>query len=336
MAVLDEVPLVTARVRVAGELATEYDPLDNQESVINLDKEGTKIPTRNCYIESKSGAEFAVEVTVSDKYRLPHSHDTLTAEVSIDGQVMESCYIRTPFSPGMPSTIVISSAEFLAEKERVVARKFVFAPITKTSDHISTDRLNNDIKQAETLGTIRLLLTTGRFEGPCFKKPLSWHGGRDVELAEKALKGRAISHATLLAETDKKPYLNRSTIGHRRLLGEIFFRYRSYRMLLHRCIHLLLRRHFLTFNAEALQHEMIIPRTPSPKLSATAGLDEDSLSHLSESDIRRLALERQHDTQAKDEVSQVKREAAENPRTPRQWKFVRLEDGKEAIDLTDD
>ncbi|KAK2693115.1 hypothetical protein QWA68_009741 [Fusarium oxysporum] len=247
MAVLDEVPLVTARVRVAGELATEYDPLDNQESVINLDKEGTRIPTRNCYIESKAGAEFAVEVTVSDKYRLPHSHDTLIAEVSIDSQVMESCYIRTPFSPGMPSTIVISSAEFLAEKERVVARKFVFAPITKTSDHISTDRLNNDIKQAETLGTIRLLLTT-----------------------------------------------------------------------------------------EALQHEMIIPRTPSPKLSATAGLDEDSLSHLSESDIRRLALERLHDTQAKDEVSQVKREAAENPRTPRQWKFVRLEDGKEAVDLTDD
>ncbi|TVY70092.1 hypothetical protein Focb16_v001467 [Fusarium oxysporum f. sp. cubense] len=315
MTVLDEVPLVTARVRVAGELATEYDPLDNQESVINLDKEGTKIPTRNCYIESKSGAEFSVEVTVSDKYRLPHSHDTLIAEVSIDGQVMESCYIRTPFSPGMPSTIVISSAEFLAEKERVVARKFVFAPITKTSDHISTDRLNNDIKQAETLGTIRLLLTTGRFEGPCFKKPLSWHGGRDVELAEKALKGRAISHATLLAETDKKPYLNRSTIGHRRLLGEIFFRYRSY---------------------QALQHEMIIPRTPSPKLSVTAGLDEDSLSHLSESDIRRLALERLHDTQAKGEVSQVKREAAENPRTPRQWKFVRLEDGKEAVDLTDD
>ncbi|RKL00788.1 hypothetical protein BFJ71_g5447 [Fusarium oxysporum] len=315
MAVLDEVPLVTARVRVAGELATEYDPLDNQESVINLDKEGTKLPTRNCYIESKSGAEFAVEVTVSDKYRLPHSHDTLIAEVSIDGQMMESCYIRTPFSPGMPSTIVISSAEFLAEKERVVARKFVFAPITKTSDHISTDRLNNDIKQAETLGTIRLLLTTGRFEGPCFKKPLSWHGGRDVELAEKALKGRALSHATLLAETDKKPYLNRSTIGHRRLLGEISFRYRSY---------------------QALQHEMIIPRTPSPKLSATAGLDEDSLSHLSESDIRRLALERLHDTQAKDEVSQVKREAAENPRTPRQWKFVRLEDGKEAVDLTDD
>ncbi|RBQ91475.1 hypothetical protein FVER53263_00584 [Fusarium verticillioides] len=315
MAVLDEIPLVTARVRVAGELATEYDALDDQEPVINLDKEGSKIPTRNCYIESKSGAEFAVEVTVSGKYRLPHSHDRFIAEVFIDGQWMESHCIGTPFSPGMSSTIVISGAEFLAENERVVTRKFVFAPITKTSDHISTDRLNNDIKQAETLGTIRLRLITGWFEGPSFPKPLTWHGGRDVELAEKALKGRAISHATLLAETDRKPCPVRSKIDDMRLLGEIFFRYRSY---------------------QALQHEMIIPRTPSPELSATTGFDDDPLSHLSESDIRRLALKRLHDLQAKDEISQIKREASENPFTPRPWKFVRLKDGKEAVDLTDD
>ncbi|KAG5751540.1 hypothetical protein H9Q69_014273 [Fusarium xylarioides] len=272
MAVLDEVPLVTARVRVAGELATEYDPLGDQEPVINLDKEGNKINTRNCYIESKSGAEFAVEVTVSDKYRLPHSHDRFIAEVSIDGQWMESSCIMIPFPPGMPYTIVISSCDFSTENERVVVRKFVFAPITKTSDHISTDRLNNDIKQAETLGTIRLRLITGRFIGPHLKKPLIWHGGRDVELAEKALK-------------------------------------------------------------ESLQHEMIIPRTPSPRLS---GLDEDSLSHLSENDIRRLAMERLRDTQVKDEFSQVKREAEENPRTPRSWKFVKLDNGREAVDLTDD
>ncbi|KAF5973572.1 hypothetical protein FCOIX_8708 [Fusarium coicis] len=81
---------------------------------------------------------------------------------------------------------------------------------------------------------------------------------------------------------------------------------------------------------------MIVPRTPSPELSATTGFDDDPLSHLSESDIRRLALERLHDPQVKDEVSQIKREASENPFTPRPWKFVRLEDGKEAVDLTDD
>ncbi|KAF5241376.1 hypothetical protein FANTH_9119 [Fusarium anthophilum] len=314
MAVLDEVPLVTARVRVAGELATEYDPLDDQEPVINLDKEGNKIPTRKCYIESKSSAEFAVEVTLSDKYRLPHSHDVLLAEVYIDGQWMRSQWRSPPFPPGMPPTIVISSADFL-ENERVITRKFVFAPITKTSDHISTDRLSDDIKQAGKLGTIHLVLNAARLEGQTSWKPPSWHGERDVELAEKALKGRAISHATLLAETDEKPDLNVSRVGNRRRLGEIFFCYRSH---------------------QALQHEMIIPRTPSPELSDTAGFDEDPLSQLSENDIRRLALERLHDTQIKDEVSQIKREASENLRTPRPWKFVRLEHGKEAVDLTDD
>jgi hypothetical protein len=39
---------------------------------------------------------------------------------------------------------------------------------------------------------------------------------------------------------------------------------------------------------------MIVPRTPSPELSATTGFDDDPLSHLSESNIRRLALERLH------------------------------------------
>jgi len=132
MVVLDEVPLVTARVRVAGELATEYDPPDDQEPVISLDKEGNNIPTRSCYIESKSGAEFAVEVKVSDKYRLPRFHDAFVAEVFIDGQWMESRCLGSPFYPGMSSTIVISSTEFLAENERVAVSKFVFAPIIKT------------------------------------------------------------------------------------------------------------------------------------------------------------------------------------------------------------
>ncbi|KAF9772801.1 hypothetical protein IL306_009441 [Fusarium sp. DS 682] len=81
---------------------------------------------------------------------------------------------------------------------------------------------------------------------------------------------------------------------------------------------------------------MIIPRTPSPKPSATTSLDENALSHLSESDIRRLALERLRETQVKEEVLRIKREAEETPHTPRQWKLVKLDDGKEAVDLTDD
>jgi hypothetical protein len=44
--------------------------------------------------------------------------------------------------------------------------------------------------------------------------------------------------------------------------------------------------------AEALQHEMIILRTPSPGLSSGTSLVDEALSQLSERDIRRLAMER--------------------------------------------
>lgn len=44
---------------------------------------------------------------------------------------------------------------------------------------------------------------------------------------------------------------------------------------------------------------MIIPRTPSPEPSATTSIDASALSLLTESDIRRLALERLRDTQVR-------------------------------------
>ncbi|KAM0236604.1 hypothetical protein ACHAP5_009335 [Fusarium lateritium] len=88
--------------------------------------------------------------------------------------------------------------------------------------------------------------------------------------------------------------------------------------------------------AEALQHEMIIPRTPSPGPSSETGLVADALSQLSESDIRRLAMERLQENMVKDESPRVKREADRSPCTPRQWKMINFDDGKMAVDLTDD
>lgn len=124
------------------------------------------------------------------------------------------------------------------------------------------------------------------------------------------------------------------------------------------------------FNAEALQNEMVIPRTPSPEPPAVANDGDDVLSYLSESEIRRLAMERLRDSnvsslplgiwrklyyipkwwelrlvfyicltnlaQIKLESSGIKREANGHPATTRPWKVVKLDDGKEAVDLTDE
>ncbi|CVK83175.1 uncharacterized protein FPRN_01449 [Fusarium proliferatum] len=318
MAVLDEVPHVTARIRVAGELATEYDPLDDEETVVNLDKEGIKIPRRVCYIESKSGVEFTIEIAISNKYQPPNSHDSFIAKVYIDGQWRRSKILDVPLSSSREMAIIISSGRVSPETrvEAPMLGKFVFAPINTISDPTSADRLKEDLKRAETLGTIRLCLFTGRREGKLPRKhPSCYPISREVEVAEKALKGKAISHTTTLAETTEKPRSHKAVTTDKRLMGEIFFRYRSY---------------------QALQHEMIIPRTPSPEPSATTSIDASALSLLTESDIRRLALERLRDTQIKNEPSHVKREAEEASQSPRRWKFVRLDDGKEAVDLTDD
>ncbi|KAF4959704.1 hypothetical protein FGADI_1478 [Fusarium gaditjirri] len=339
MAMLDELPHVTARIRVAGELATEYDPVDVQETVVNLDNEGVKIPKRLCYIESKSGAEFAIEIAVSDKYQPPHSHNCFIATVYIDGQLMRSKLMDVPLSRRRQKTILISSGKVEPETGggKPIFGKFVFAPITKTSDPLSADRLKEDLKRAETLGTIRLCLATGRCdEKESRKQSVRYSTSREAELAEKALKGKAISHATTLAETTEKPSSNVQLTRDRRLVGEIFFRYRSYRMSFRLYKYCLSHHNSLTFDAEALQHELIIPRTPSPEPSATNSIDANALAHLSESDIRRLALERLRDTQIKNETSHVKREAEEASQSPRQWKCVKLNDGKEVVDLTNE
>ncbi|VZH87193.1 unnamed protein product [Fusarium fujikuroi] len=340
MAVLDEVPLVTARIRVARELATEYDPLDDEKTVVNLDKEGIKIPRRVCYIESKSGAEFTIEITISDKYQPPNSHDSFIAKVYIDGQWRrrDEMMMAISLSSSREMAIIISSGRVSPEtrvEAPMLGNNLIFTKMT--ADPTSADRLKEDLKRAETLGTIRLCLFTGRREGKLPRKhPSCYPISREVEVAEKALKGKAISHTTTLAETTEKPRSHKAVTTDKRLMGEIFFRYRSYRMLFHLYKYCLSRRDSLTFDTEALQHEIIIPRTPSPEPSATTSIDASTLSLLADSDIRRLALERLRDTQIKNESSHVKREAEEVSQSLRRWKFVRLDDGKEAVDLTDD
>jgi hypothetical protein len=49
------------------------------------------------------------------------------------------------------------------------------------------------------------------------------------------------------------------------------------------------------YNVEALQNEMVILRAPPPEPPVVASDGEDDLSHLSESEIRRLAIERLRD-----------------------------------------
>ncbi|KAF4997277.1 hypothetical protein FGRMN_3969 [Fusarium graminum] len=317
MAVLDRVPHVTARVRVAGELATEYKPPDDQDVVINPDHQGSEIPSTHCYIESKSGARFAIEVTVAPNFKFPWDHDIMAIFVHIDGQSTSGKCIFKSYMFDQPHTSIISTTSFLIEAESGVpmSRKLVFAPIMKDCDSSTSGRVNGDIERAKKMGTIRLVLQTGRYTRTTTCNHNLKLKNQQLSMVEKALKGKELSHGTSLSELSGEPLpKNFCEIANKYELGEFVFRYRSY---------------------QALQHEMIIPRTPSPEPSLGTGPVEEALSLLSEREIRRLALERLQENMVKDESSRVKREA-ESPPTPRQWKMVKLDDGETAIDLTDD
>ncbi|KAJ4271380.1 hypothetical protein NW762_000082 [Fusarium torreyae] len=316
MAVLEEVPHVMVRVRVAGELATEHDNMDDQPVVPCPDEPDVELPAKHCYIESKSGAEFSIEVTASSSFRIPRGYNRIRATVYVDGIRMRSrLFGKHPF----PDMLPISSVKFppKANNDPPVLKNFVFTPITRIDD-ASAEKVTNDIARAKHIGQIMVIISKVKVHGHS-----SWSPGdiqnkpnaQEFELAEKAMKGRELSHATSLVESSERANTSFTNVVAKSKLGAFIFDYRSH---------------------EALQHEMIIPRSPSLEPASSASPGEDDLSHLSESEIRRLARERLRDTQTKNEPPRVKREADWTPRTPRQWKIVKLDDGKNAFDLTNE
>ncbi|QPC75473.1 hypothetical protein HYE68_006225 [Fusarium pseudograminearum] len=264
MAVINEIPHVTARIRVAGELATEYDVPDDVK-MIAPNAEAVATPSKHCYIECKSGAEFAIDFTVSPGFKFFGKNDIIRVNTFIDGALCQD--------------------EYLSE----------FPLNTETGDSASRSKIEEDALRAKGLGTIKLAVSTAKTSKKQSKQrssgPTILH---QSDFAEKALKGKEISHATTGDNT------------------------------------------LTIFNAEALQHEMVIPRTPSPEPPAVANDGDDVLSHLSESEIRRLATERLRESNIKLESSGIKREANDHLATTRPWKVVKLDDGKEAVDLTDE
>ncbi|EKJ78370.1 hypothetical protein NXS19_001207 [Fusarium pseudograminearum] len=314
MAVIDGTPHITARIRVAGELATEYDVPDDVEMIAPNAEEDTT-PSKHCYIECKSGAEFAIEVTVSSGFKIPSMNDTVWMLIFIDGAYMGSLNIEK-HELERQVTRIKTDAVFNLEEGGAEVKKFMFTSITK-SDSASRSKIEEDALRAKGLGIIKVVVYTAKTS----KKQLNRHAPgvtivHQSDFAEKALKGKGISHATALAATgDIIPRHRIIDIENRINLGEFFFHYRSH---------------------EALQNEMVIPRTPSPEPPAVAIDGDDVLSHLSESEIRRLAMERLRDSNIKLESSGIKHEANGHPATTRPWKVVKLDDGKEAVDLTDE
>ncbi|KAI0851670.1 hypothetical protein F5Y00DRAFT_228947, partial [Daldinia vernicosa] len=321
MAVLKDVPGIEVVVKVAGNDATEYEDPNASEQ----DSTNAFYPTSTKYIECIDGAEFAIQMRVTGDYQWKGQINALNFYIRIDGNYVTGSLVKR-------KDIVNGIAIFTKEGRKVyntqtkewVLQRFQFSAIDVVDD-AKKDRVENDIKIAKHLGLIQVevlpCIYLGR-RGPSFAKPII--SGK-VELAEKSLKGKAISHGTSFSSSRERisapggcevKFLDK----HPKPIAVFRFHYRS---------------------RDALKREMVIPRSPS----ASPGPKRE-VARMSRAELERLAGERlgqlQGDGNIKEERKpNFKREFKEvidlSDETERPVKSSRIavEIPEEVIDLTD-
>ncbi|KAJ4329303.1 hypothetical protein N0V84_000198 [Fusarium piperis] len=337
MAILPDIPGLIASVIVAGQPATEYAPPDDGEIPTDPDQSLAWLPACHRYIESKTGAPFKISVDVTSAFAFPGSSDVLLTSVFIDGSKENRTRVQ---KQDVPKTCHISrTTRFDAVLNQEVYKKFIFAPVTTTED-VDSDKLDRDAKRVRKLGTIKLVITVGRFDGYRELKPSSrrpsgdvWNSGlssqraidntESLEVTEKAMKGKELSHGASFVTVPgsvPEPKTRSAIIKNRSRIAVFYFHYRSRSVLTHtpwQCLK-------LTKSAlDALDHEMVIPR------SLPTAVPVKMIQDLTNSDEEGVKIK-------PDVPARVKRERENEPVSKIPLKMVKLSNGREAIDLTDD
>ncbi|KAI1632447.1 hypothetical protein F4809DRAFT_653298 [Biscogniauxia mediterranea] len=323
MAILESVPGIEVQVLVRGQPLQEYGD-NNSPDVTTRDPMSSPVICK--YIESTDNAEFAIFTKVPN-YTWGYRNHMLFVSIYIDGNWVSKKLIHPPVASiyHLDTQQVYGKTEFNASTKSSFLRRFKFAAV-HTVDNVQNERIAQDIEHAKKLGTIEVKLYRVT-EGGVPKVglvdavfPTSEHSG-DFELAEKSLKGRAISHGT--SYQTAQPIQTSEMVAVTKLpedkgpMATYKFLYRS---------------------KEALRRELIVPRSParSPTLQGLTDAERD-----------RLALERLNELQkVKEEGKVLKRERDETEDltgekdgiAPRPWpvKRTRLSSGRivDVLDLT--
>ncbi|OIW27358.1 hypothetical protein CONLIGDRAFT_645633 [Coniochaeta ligniaria NRRL 30616] len=318
MAVIKNLGLC-ATIQVNGMPLDEYDDPNPCEDT-TVYKKAPSVCSK--YVEVKDGAEYSIHFKALPKNRwisrfAPNDH-VLKMNVYIDGKFQGGKKLKVKKSSDGTSMDGVSQYQGSHHKS---IQRFKFSTLN-TVDAAGAAVDQGDLQRANTLGLIRLVIDRGLRKGRKDACSTRLVAGADLTVAEEALKGKTVSHGTILSSAaavepkGNNPY----TFSVTELVDEdpyaIFtFKYRS---------------------RDALQSEMIIPRPPS------SDAPDEGLEGLSLDEIRRLARERLADVKkekiVKTEASPVKREYDEafdlTGDSPR--KILRKRAEQETIDLTDD
>ncbi|CAJ2505901.1 Uu.00g000310.m01.CDS01 [Anthostomella pinea] len=319
MAILEDVPGVEVTVQINGQNVTEYPPNQEElEAMADADR-----PTACSYIECHDDTEFAIRIAASSDYNWGFRDHRLRLNTYIDGKYVHGKLFRQHSS--QRSAAVKGRELYCQRSKQWLLHKFEFSAVS-TVDDSSKERVKDDMKIAKHLGVIEVEVSRVIHLGRRARGSQHSFTRKDkIEVTEKALKGKAISHgmSTSVGEIVENPTLKSSQVDDipedDGPIGVFRFHYRS---------------------RDALKREMIIPRSLSPSPDPPS---LPSIETMSQVEIQRLAQERLDQMRRENEVKQerkpaMKREPDEfmdltgnslvqrSPKRRRQAEFVDLTD----------
>ncbi|ROW12876.1 hypothetical protein VPNG_04664 [Cytospora leucostoma] len=308
MAIIDNLGL-EVKILVNGSAATEYVPDKEDQADGHNFGPSTKICCR--YIQSIDDAHFAISAGLTWKHKVAEQwikesqNNCCGFDFSVDGRRIDVLLI----SKRHEGAIIL---EGFHDRRSNTLREFRFASVSTVDD--ANRQVAEDMKTAKNLGLIRVLVWRSviREKDILTNFPGNTSNLTDggLSLAEKALKGRAISHGAAFSAPVAASQPRRHDVVYLSPpLAVFYFMYRS---------------------KEGLQQELIIPRPRS--LSIKSEVD-----NLPPEELRRLARERLSQMRGDNKrAASVKEDKDAAPRSSRPYKYVKIEGGKEVIDLTED
>ncbi|KAK7936126.1 hypothetical protein PG985_001621 [Apiospora marii] len=256
MAILEEVPGVQVFVQVKGRIATEYPNPDSQQQQQERTPNGCPVVDR--YIESFDNGHFAIVTEVGLTHDFNYKNHALSFHVYVDGRYkVNNCTSKEYVWAGAGRRTVPGPVMLDEKNGKVVQRRLKFSSVTTVEDD-QGDRVKRDKKKAKNLGVIEVQVFR-----IVLREVTSFQTGKatrrqDLELSEKALKGKVISHGAsygrLEASVPARNYESDDIPEDGGPIAVYRFFYRS---------------------REALKQELIIPRSPSPPaLQAVASVPD--------------------------------------------------------------
>ncbi|KAG4418952.1 hypothetical protein IFR04_007899 [Cadophora malorum] len=332
MAILPAVPGLEVTIQSFNEDLPEYDDDgDFTQSKFAHLPEGKRSQK---YVECKTDAEFRIRLVVKHPYKM--DCQSLAFKANVDGHgIAQATCTEAWFTrcSGYYMELITARLDRISPTQ-LSSRTLKFSSIKKVDDPDS-HRVKKDAKALAGIGEIVVSVhravqrdsnipAVGNYNLAQHKPP--------AEVAEKALKGKAISHGVSYGEQQIISRTSKETVdldGPQNPVGVFVFKYRS---------------------REDLQSELIIPRSPSPESVAPSLQARNSNgNNATVSKEARLA-------HLKKEIAEIKAEGEDNSRgQKRSWageasasgsgsgngsgrplKTSRAANGNVVIDLTDD